>query len=281
MSRIDPIILNQAQNTSGVKHKLTVKFPQPQNFNNQRIALAYAGLYYSWRNVSSYRTKSGLDGWNNDKFSYIWVDGTTYNVTLPEGFYAIPDINDYLQRYVMKPNGHFVLDADDKAVYFIQIESNATYYSVTATMSPIAVPVGGSNPNSLSLGEVPQLVIPNENDFGKLLGIDPGTYPSAAGTTDAYYLNSQNVPNISPVTTVNINCNLSQSKTSIFTNTIHQFSPTVAVNQYIAIQPPFLVYFDVSGGTYNDITVYFTDQEGRPLDIIDPNITVTLLLETK
>jgi hypothetical protein len=174
-----------------------------------------------------------------------------------------------------------MLDANRRNVYFIDFVANSTYHAVTLSCKPIAVPVGGSNPNALPLGKVPQLNIPNYNEFGKLLGFNSGSYPSAADTTVAFYINSQNVPKISPVTTVYVHCNLSESRSSVFTHAISQFSPKVGYNQYIEVSPTNLVYYNVSGGSYREISIYLTDQYGNPLDVIDGDINVTLLIRDK
>jgi len=279
--KVDPIMINDGINSSGKKNKLTLKFPSNIDFYNKEVALGYLGLYYSWQNVSGPTTANGLTGWNNNSFSYTWVNGTTYPVNLPQGFYTISDLVGYMQKNVMVPNGHFMLDANGRHVYFIDFVANSTYYAVTLTCKPIAVPVGGSNPNTLPLGKVPQLNIPNFNEFGKLLGFNSGSYPTEANTTVAFYINSQNVPKISPVTTVYVHCNLSESNSTVFTHAISQFSPKVGYNQYIDVSPNNLVYYNVSDGSYREISVYFTDQNGQPIDIIDPDINVTLLIRDK
>ena len=274
-----PIFLNEGLNKSGKKNKLTLQFPTNIDFQNKEVALGYLGMYYSWRNVTGvYRSSDNKEGYNNNRFSYTWVNGVTYEVLLPDGFYTISDLASFMQKNVMIPNGHFMLDAKGKNVYFIDFVLNSTYYAVTMTCSPIAIPVGGSNPNALPLGKVPQLNIPVNNNFGKLIGFNGGSYPALPNTTTIYYINSQNVPKISTANTIYVQCNLAESDTGIFTNAIYQFSPTVPYNQYISITPANLIFSDVTSGSKRNVDIWFTDQNGDPLDVIDPEINVTLLI---
>jgi len=265
-------LANNKFNTYIKKNELTLHFPQSQEFKNKEVALAYLGLYYSWRNVTQNN--------NNNKFGYIWVNNVFYPIDLPDGFYSIFDLNNFMQQITMTNNNHFVLDVSNEKVFFIDIKVNPTYYSATTTCRPISVPNGGSNPHSLQLGNVPQLQI-LDNNFGSLIGYDVGLYPPTAGTTVDYYVNSQNIANITPVTSVNVNCNLAESQNSIFSNSIYQFSPTVPYASYISFQTTYPMFYDISNGSYKDITVYFTDQSGKPLDILDGNINVTLLVRDR
>jgi hypothetical protein len=281
LKKVSPIMINQKLNSSGKKNTLTLQFPNTVDFYNKEIALSYLGIYYSWRNVSGRYTENRNDGYDNNRFGYFWTDGNFYDVTLPEGFYTIADINNYLQTIVMVQNGHYMVDANGKNVYFISIAPNSVYYTTTVVCNPVVVPVGGTNPNGLALGNTPQLNIPSSNNFGLLLGFNAGNYPATSGTTTTFYVNGQSTPNISPVTTINVNCNLAESQTSSLVHSIYQFSPTVGYSEYINITPPYLIFYDISNGAYRNITIFFTDQDGKPLDIIDGNINVSLLVRDK
>jgi hypothetical protein len=279
-SSVDPIIINGSDNKSGTNSIITVRFPTPVSFFNKQMALGYLGLYYSWRNVSGQYTTSGKKGYNNNSFGYYWTDGILYNVTLPDGFYSISDLNGYLQ-FAMNQNGHYVLDATSTKLYFISFTVNPVYYSVTVRCNPVVVPIGGlSTLPAIQLNKTPQLYIPT-NNFGSLVGFNSGSYPPTANTTLAYFLNSQNVPKISPVTTVLVNCNLTLARSSNNINTIYQFSPTVSYASYITIQPPYLTFFNMVDGSVPSLTLSFTDQDGNLLDIIDPQITATVLVREK
>lgn len=281
-NRVDAIMINQELNSSGTNHRMTLKFPSNIDFKNKEVALAYLGIYYSWENISGSITSSGMTGYNNNTFSYTWIDGITYPVFLPDGFYSITDISNYMQTITMTVNGHYTFDANGAKVFFISFVENPTYYATTVTCTPTYVPAGGSNPNGIILGVVPQLNIPAGNNFYKLLGFYEWTsYPPTAGTAVTYYQNSQMIPHISPVTTVNVNCSLAESRTSIFSNSIYQFSPTVNYAEYITITPPYLIFYDVTNGSYRDLTVYFTSETGRPIDIRDGGINVTLLIRDR
>ena len=56
---------------------------------NMEMCISTVSIPYSWYNVTS------LNG--NNSFNYTWWDGTVYNIVLPDGFYGVPDIQDYIQ----------------------------------------------------------------------------------------------------------------------------------------------------------------------------------------
>ena len=85
-------------------------FPQSVVFKNQEIALSSLTMFNSVYNISS--------ALNNNKFQYIW-SSTTYTLTLPDGIYEVSDINAYL-LFSMKANNHYLVDLNDKEVYFLE-----------------------------------------------------------------------------------------------------------------------------------------------------------------
>ncbi len=243
---------------------------QPLQLSNMEVALHSLGLYVSWRNITA--------AYNNNAFSYIY-NGTEYPVNIPDGFYLIPDINRYMQL-VMYNNGHYMLNASGKAVYFIDFKANPTYYTITFTMTPIEVPTGGTNPNSLIPGSTMQIKFP-DTPIKTLLGVNPGTYPTVPSTT-FYNFNSQSQPIISPVTKVIVTSNCSQNKMNKYSDEIFSFYPSVNYASYQAIEPNYPVFYRCYDGTYNEISVQFYDQQHRPLILIDRSqITATLLFRER
>ncbi len=270
MSDIQTLILNQKNDQSAAVNELQINFATPIPLQNKRIALGYLGLYYSWRNVNTVRS--------NNSFSYVWVNGTTYPVALPDGFYGIADLSNMMQQ-TMFNNNHYVLDINGNPVYFISFAPNTTYYATTFQMSVTAVPAGGSNPQAITIGKTPQIIIPNSN-FQTLVGTVAGTYPSAFGTSVAFNFNGTLVPQIAP-TTINVSCSIAMNRWNTFNNVIYQFSPTVPYGSYITVQPNTPIFYDVNDGSPSSISVQFYDENYSPLQIVDPNITVTLLVESK
>lgn len=279
---ITSIILNQEYNLSKNSNQITVRFPVPLEFKNKAIALGYAGLYYSWFNVNQV--------YANNSFSYIWTDGVTYPVngtggmtptTIPNGNYSIYDLSNFLQL-TMTANLHYALDSSGNNVYYLNFLPNNTYYGVTFTSSETLIPAGGSNPNSIPLNLMPQFLIPSNNNFGQLLGISPGTYPASQTppSSGLYNFNSNLVPQIAEVTTINVNVSLPlHSPFNQNNSTIYQFAPNVAYPNFIEIQPQYPIFYKVYDTKSDNITISFVDQNGLAIPIIDTtSMTVTLLV---
>ena len=272
---IQTIQLSQSNTTNSKSNQLNLKLPFPADIKNYDVALSNAFIYYSWRNVTT--------AYGNRTFSYSW-NGVTYPVTLPDGNYSVSDLNNYLQTIVMNANGHYLVDSNGNKVYYISLTANPTYYAVTLTCTPIpsSLPSGYTNPAGITLsGNTPLLII-NNSAFGSLIGFSTGTYP-AVTQTSIYQLNSNITAQISPVTSVNITCNMVNNSrfNSVSPQTIYTFSPQVSYTSQINIQPSVLQWYKCIDQTYSYITVELKDQNGNDLALIDTNWVVTLLLRPK
>lgn len=271
---MDSFIINQTNSVKGVPSKFQVKLPTPIFLKDKSSALAYLGIYYSWRNITK---KLG-----NNFFQYQ-LNGSTYDVKIPDGFYNVSDLNTFFEL-VMEDNGHYLVDADGNYVYFMSLNINLVYYEITFTCKPIptVLPLKHTNPKGLDLsGKTPQFIFSNAG-FNQLLGINSGTYPPSALETEMKTFNSQNIPQIAPVTTVLVGSNLSNNQHNNVNRTIFfQFTPNTTYGSYMTYQPSFPIFFDSNNGYYDGIELNFYDQNGNSLDILDTNITATILLKDK
>lgn len=251
----------------------TITFIPPQHIDleSAEIALNYLSIPYSWRNITS--------KFNNLSFSYLW-NGVEFPVNIVEGFYEVGDLDLYL-KFTMLANGHYLLDADGVEVYYISFTENPVYYAITFTITPVpaSLPVGWTNPQGITLnGLSPQIKFDANNNFKDLLGINAGTYPAAQSASIVSF-NGPNVPQISPVSSVNVSCNLCYNEHQL-NSIIKSFIPTQAYGSYLNIEPRNIIFFNIPNGSYDVITISFLDQLFRPLGIIDDDIQVEILVRT-
>ena len=166
---IQTIILNNTNcdTTNPNNNVYKYKFPSNINFKNSQITLTSVYMYYSWYNISS---KQG-----NNTFSYIWYSGstptaTTVSITIPDGFYDISGLNEYLQS-IMITNGHYLINSSGSYVYYIEFVTNATYYAVqlncyqlptAAEASAAGYTAPSSWPGYITTHITPQVVIPSQ-----------------------------------------------------------------------------------------------------------------------
>jgi hypothetical protein len=254
-------------------------------FKNNKIALLHATFYNSMYNVN--QTK-----YNNNSFSYIWLDGVTYNVIIPDGFYAVTDLNLFL-RYTMDKNKHYLVDIsssnpnpmplDSTDIYlhkylmeivtndvFYGIQINFTAYSTTNTR--YSVPSGVSWSLSSS-AKCPQLVI-GTNNFKLLLGLNSGTYPSV--NTASTSVLSQYTPQISPITSIVMRCNLISSKYGNPNDILHGVAINADYAKMIVSENSNASYVDIRDGACSEFTITLQDQDLNDIAIRDTSMIITL-----
>ena len=269
---------NLVSNSNNSKYQYN--FPTPVNLNGKKIALTYCSLFYSWFNITS--------TYQNNSFSYIWPNGastTTYTVTVPNGSYAISDLQNYLES-VMITNGTYLLTSSNNYVYYLEMVSNATQYcfEIIAYAVPTAAQAATASytqPSSAtwsypSTATTPQLVIPTGN-ITTLLGFSAATYPSVSQST-TYSVNGS-TPEISPVSSIQILCSAISSKYANPSTTLYSFSSAgTAFGGTITVSPPILVWNDCVSGTYSSISISFVDQNNNAMVMQDDQMNMLLTL---
>jgi hypothetical protein len=123
---------------------------------------------------------------NNNTLSYIWLNGTTYVATIPEGYYNISSFNGAFQK-IMLANGHFYTNSATLAPVFLLSFSYNNFYDVASLQaipvaqvpSPAYTPPAGLTPTQ----NISQFIIP-ATTLRQALGVNAGTYPvSPTGIT--------------------------------------------------------------------------------------------------
>lgn len=238
-----------------------------------RVALQSLSMYKSTPNITAAN--------GNNSFSYIW-QGATVVVTLPDGYYTIADINSYLQS-VMVTNSHYLIDAGGDFVYYLEIAENSVLYAVQLNAYPIptaaqaaaaglTAPVGwGGYP---AAAETPQFVIPNTN-ITLVFGLSAATYPAVVQAT-TYSITSTFTPQVSPLASIFLLCNLVENNYNNPSTLVYNFPPTGTYGSIISVNPTFPVYTPIRQGSYTQIQVRFVDQNYEPLTILDSNLTIVL-----
>jgi hypothetical protein len=270
--------------SSSYNNVFTSSFPSGSVvFSNESVSLAEISIYNSFLNITSATTYSR---YNNNEFQYIWVDGTTVTVTLPDGAYEYSDINTYLIS-VMTDNGHYLINSSSENVYYLNISVSTTQYGVILTCYavPSTLPSGWSLPSGATWSlpvsaSTPQFVILSSNNFYKVVGYTAGTYPSVVQSTD-YNTISDLVPQITPVSAIFLNCDIANNKISIPTSYIYAFTTGDSkFGSVISIRPPAFLWIPVFDGSYKNVSISFTSQDNQPLYITDTNLCVILAVES-
>ena len=246
--------------------------------DGSEICISNLTIPYSWYNVN-------VQYYNNATFQFYWTVGVTktlYTITLPNGFYGVTDINNYLQGQVVLL-GMYLVDGNGNNVYYISLQYDVPYYAVQllSYAVPISLPSGFVQPTSWlgypTTATTPQLVI-LANNFGSLIGYSQGTYPTAVQTSN-YSTLSNITPNGSPVNSLIIQCSLISNNITMPSNIIDSMPITSSYGSNINYQPSYEKWVKLKKGRYASMTITLLDQNFNRLMALDPNVLMTFLIK--
>ena len=249
---MNTIVLTNSNAGTQYKYKLSLKLFNPMKLDNCSVCISDISLYYSWPNIKA--------SYGNNKCKYKkTADNKEYSITIPDGSYEIKDLNDYI-HHVMENNGDI---KDDKGKYPIELYANRIYQRVTIETKDkyiLELPVDG---------------------LGKVLGF---TKVPEQGVKQVYIgpnkiQNGDIIPQVERVESVCVHCNLVNNIYQLDDTLIDSFTPDKSFANLLNIKPNFPKWRNTRTYTFNEIEVWFTDQDNKPLDIEDPKIRVELQIK--
>ena len=256
---------------------------------NCEIAISSLTIPYSWYNVSSF--------YNNKTFSMTFpylATTATLNVVLPDGFYTVSDIQNYIELQCLF-NGLYLVN-QGKNYFFLNLSTNATFYKNQFVFSIVPVSLTGAYAgftqppsgfwsatagNGIPLtSRTPYITFAAVGSIGTIIGFSAGTYPSAG----PYTSNASSLSNITPnATTVNgiiLRCNLVDNNISHPSDILDSFNINAAFGSNITYSPNFPKFMKIKDGNYHSIVVNMVDQNLNGISAQDPNILITLMIRT-
>lgn len=272
-----PIIINQSNTINS--NTYTYNFGSNVEMTDMEVALGDLSMYYSWQSINGY--------YNNNKFSLIFPSGagtTTYNLTIPDGTYTAADLNNFLRYWFISQNLYITNNTSNDITVYAEFRENAPRYSLDLVVYPLptSTPAGFTNAGITwpTTTKTPQFVI-NNAGFGSIIGFDLGTYPAVAGTT-LTTSTSNKTPQVSPVQSVIVLLDAAYNPYSTDSAVIHTFSSKgVQYGSLIQSSPNELSWVPMQQGSRQSITLRFVDQTFKPLNIIDTNLTIKLMLRKR
>lgn len=168
---------------------------------NPSVTPGTAGSFknvYSASGLSHCKKYSIKEVSQNNLLQYVWLNGTTYTVTLPDGDYDIFDLNDALNRGMIANQHYYVAPGNLSMVTLLTLGYSTQYGVVTiSSQSKQDFSTYTAAPSS-SWGtltqNVPQLIVPTS--LQTALQIPVGTYPAVADNSSTLFgaVNSALVP---------------------------------------------------------------------------------------
>lgn len=273
------LLINQTNATSQ-SNVFSYKFPNGSvTFKDREIAVSSIIIPYSWYNITSQ--------YLNTSFTLIvpttdGVTNTTLNITIPDGFYTISQLNSFIQKQLISSN-FYLVNANAQNVYYIEIvaNSNLNLAQINCYVVPNALPIGFANPGWIlpAIGtRVIQFVV-NNSAFGSLIGFTNATYPSNQTQASTYSVSSNQMPQISPVSSLLCSCSLVNNILSSPSNILTSIPITSAFGTQIIFSPNEFIWVSVLDGTYSSFNVIFTDQSNNIIKLTDSNVTINLVLK--
>jgi len=249
--------------------------------NGSEMCISSIVIPYSWFNISQ------TYGNNSFSFTFPQTSGVvTYNVTIPDGFYSVSDLNNFFQNYCIT-NGLYLINASGQYVYYMVFTVNATVYGNQILFYPVptSLPTGYTAPSNWvgfpASTLCPTLTIPAQTgltSLGIFLGFSSGTY---GGTALANSVASNQTPVGSTVNSLIARSNIVNNNVTMPSDIIDSVPINSAFGSNINYTPPFEKWVSIKEGTYNNLTVSFSDQNFNQIYAKDSNTTITLIIRKK
>lgn len=275
-----PVLVSINNHTGANNYQLD--FPNAIDLSNYSVGVGNAYIYYSWYNISN--------SLNNRIFQLDIPGMSTQTITLPEGVYEISNINQYLQYWFIENDLYITNNTTGENTYYGSFQVSPTSYKIQflAYTIPAALPggytSGGTNMNNAFTDsgglKCMQLTVLSSNNFKDIIGFNAGTYPTLETDIGTPYTKeSDYVPNVSPISAIQMRLNCCFNQFSFNSQLLHIFTNKDAtVGEQIDASPNTL-QFVPTNGVYSSIILSFYDQNGIPLQMNDPNITIKLIFK--
>ena len=273
------LVLNSSHYVSGSSNVFRYNFPNLPYFQNgEQIAVMSFSMYNSVFNVTS--------ALNNNAFQVKlnFATPVTTTITLPDGFYSVDDIQNYIE-YIMLQNKQYVVNSSGQNIFFFHLVENSVYYTINVICdllptSAQATTLGYTQPAGATWSyptteAASQFIVLSTNSFGSIIGYDAATI--GTGGTSAEIFSTDNTPNIQPVNSFMVRCNMVNSSYSIPTDVIYTKSIDTGFGNLIQQHVNYPIWHDISPQSFGYCELTITDQVFNSVIINDVYGSVIVL----
>ena len=230
--------MNSENSKTSKPHVLILKL-------NNKLDLRIGEKIIALSNLSIYYTwKNTKMSYNNKKFK---ISAPTWNdkFEVPNGSYSVSDIQDYFE-YILKKHGKGI-DKPSVQIYVNKTENRITFkikdgYSLERLTS-----------------ETMKLLENTENKI----------------TNDK---NGKNVPHLEITEVVLVYCDIVNNDYQQDSRVLYTFAPNKPFGSLLEISPTNHIFLKTFNSEFDEIKVWFTDQNSQPLEIED-RINLTMVTE--
>ena len=235
---MDTIFINSENSRTLNPHILTLKL-------TNKLDLRIGEKVIALSNLSIYYTWRNIkSSYNNNKFkmsAHTWND----EFEQPDGSYSVSDIQDYF-KYIFKKHGENT-NKPLVQIYVNKIENRITFkikdgYSLEL-LTPETMKLLGSTENKIT----------KDN-------------------------NDENVPHLEITEVILVHCNIVNNDYQQDSRVLYTFVPNKPFGSLLEISPTNHIFLKTFNSEYDEIKVWFTDQNSQPLEIED-RINLTMLIK--
>jgi len=112
----------------------------------------------------------------NNVLKYVWLNGNTYSITIPDGDYDIFDFNNACTLLQIAIGHYFINPANYVKTVLITFDYDTLHGNILLNIKSY-LDLQGLQPANVWTNHVPQCIISPSNLAQKGLGFDPGMYP--------------------------------------------------------------------------------------------------------
>lgn len=254
--------------------------PLQSNLKGMQIALQKINMYYSFPNIDSSNYQAATIQWP------VGAGYSTFQWNLTQNFnYAsIQQLNDALQQFCIT-NGLYLINGSVN-VYYITLVANPNSYGVDLTLFkvPTSLPGGYTAPPNW-VGYPTTSVTPKlsfKANFNRIVGFPASTLYDGAGTQTSW--TSTFCPQLSPTSSILVSCNIAFNPLALngSASIMHVFSTKgTAYGSMIIAEPNETIWYDINAASGSQLIVEFFNQDFSPLNLLDPQTTIQLLVRPK
>ena len=234
---MDTIFMNSENSKTSKSHILVLKLTDKLDLRIGEKVIALSNLGIH------YAWRNIKSSYNNNKFktsAITWDE----EFELPDGLYYVSDIQDYFE-YILEKHGERT-DNSPVQIYVNKIENRITFrikngYSLEL-LTPETIKLLGSTKNKI--------------------------------TEDK---NGENVPHLEITEAVLVHCDIVNNDYQQDSRVLYTFVPNEPFGSLLEISPINHIFLKTFNSEYNEIKVWFTDQNSHPLEIEDIiNLTIVI-----
>ena len=230
--------MNSENSRTSEYHVLLLKLADKLDLRRGQKSVALSNLSIC------YTLKNIKSSYKNNKFkisAQTWSD----EFELPDGSYSISNIQDYFEHILKKHDEN--VDNPSVKIYVNKIENRVTF--------------------KIKNGYYLELLTP---ETMKLLGSTKSKI-----TKDK---NGQNVPHLEIVELVLIHCSIVNNNYQQNCRIFYTFVPNKSFGTLLEISPPNHIFLKTFNSEFQEIKVWFTNQNSKPLEVED-KIKLTLVVK--